>query len=384
MSRIARGAVTIVDINDGSNPISAVLTNQNHTFPANESGTVTAATRQLFSTGAIVYIGKTLATLSTDGTLANNEYRIKPVGTENIDTRITSGVGWTIAVDANTGLLTVTAIPTTNVNTCTAAVVIEYKDPAQNTNGTIELTLTLARVNEGAGGSVINLSATSQTFFADFGGTFFTGEGVNPDIIMVVDTGGSPGAQTYEVSQNGNPFTAVTTASNTEGGIKGFDGDLSGEFTETGTISTTADRLLISKDNLGTNDTLTVKVSGANGGVDVVTIMKVREGDKGAAAINVSIASSTGGTVFKNNSGTAKELSVSVTDSKDGTSLTPTSYQWFKNGVQVNVTSATNRTVVQTGGEAANGAAYPTITVGPQDVTDSSAEEFSCIVTVPD
>ena len=237
-------------------------------------------------------------------------------------------------------------------------------------------------MNEGAGGSVVNLSATSQTFFADFGGAFLsTG---NSDIIVGIETGGSPGAQTYEVSQNGNSFVAVTTAGDTIGGIKGFDEDLTGNFTQTGTISTTSDRLLISKNNLGTNDTYTIKVSGANGGVDVVTIMKVREGDKGAASINVSITSSTGGTVFKNNSGTSKTLSVVVTDSKDGTTLTPTSYQWLKNGVQINVTSSSTRTVVSTGGEAANGVAYPTIIVGPEDVTDNSAEEFSCIVTVPD
>ena len=382
MSRIARGAVTIVDINDGSNPISAVLTNQNHTFPANENGVVTAATRQLFSTGAIVYIGNTLATLSTSSTLANNTYRIKPVGTSTADTRVTSGTGWTIAVDSNTGLLTVTAIPSTNVTSCTVAVVVEYKDPTQNNNGTIELTLTLARVNEGAGGSVINLSATSQAFFADFGGTFLPSG--NSDIIIGIDTGGSPGAQSYEVSLNGNPFTAVTSASDTEGGIKGFDEDLTGDFTLTGTINTTSDRLLISKDNMGTNDTYTIKVSGANGGVDVVTIMKVREGDKGAAAIIVNLVSSTGGTVFKNNSGTAKEITVEVRDAKDGTDLVPTNYVWLKNGAQVNVTSATNRTVVSTGGEAASGAAYPSIIIGPEDVTDNSTAEFSCIVTVPD
>lgn len=382
MARIARGAVTIVDINDGSNPIAAVLTNQNHTFPASASGVVTAATRQLFSTGAIVYIGSTLATLNTDGTLLDNEYRIKPVGTEATDTKVTSGTGWTVAVNSNTGVLTVTAIPGTNVNSCTVQVAVEYKDPTQGSTGVALLTLTLVKVNEGAGGSVINLTATSQAFFSDFGGTFkATG---NNDIEFTIVTDGSPGSQTYEVSENSGVFSAVTTASNSEGGIKGFDADLTGEFTTTGTIPTTAQRLLISKENLGTNDTLAIKVSGANGGADVITIVKVREGDTGAAAINVSITSSIGGVVFKNNSGSNKTLSVVVTDAKDGSTLTPTSYQWLKNGAQVNVDNATARAVVDTGGEAANGAAYPTIVVGPEDVADNSSAEFSCIVTVPD
>lgn len=382
MARIARGAVTLVDINDGSNPISAVLTNQNHTFPANSSGAVSTATRDLFSTEAIVYIGSTLATLNTDGSLLNNEFRIKPVGVGASDTKVTSGTGWAIAVNASTGVLTVTTIPTTTVNSCVVQVAVEYKDPTQGSTGTVLLTLTLAKVNEGAGGSVISMTATSQTFFADSAGNFL-GTG-NSDITMGIDVAGSPGAQSYSTSQNGNPFVAVTSASDSIGGIKGFDTDGTGAFTESGAISTAAQRLLISTNNLGTNDTLAVKVTGANGGADVITIMKVRDGATGAAAINVAIVSSAGGLVFKNNSGSAKTLSVVVTDAKDGSTLTPTSYQWLKNGSQVNVTNATTRTVVSTGGEAANGAAYSTIIVGPEDVADNSSEEFSCIVTVPD
>lgn len=382
MARIARGAITVVDINDGSNPIAAVLTNQNHTFPANSSGVVTAATRDSFSTEAIVYIGSVKATLNTNGTLLNNEFRIKPVGTGAEDTKVVSGTGWTVGVNASTGVLSVTAIPSTTVNSCTVQVAVEYKDPQQASTGTVLLTLTLTKVNEGAGGTVINLTQTKQAFFANFAGTFLASG--NDDIEMIIDTDGSTGALTYEVSLNGGVYAAVTTASTAQGGIKGFDLDLSGAFTESGTISTAAQRLLISKDNMGANDTYTIKVTGATGGADAVTIVKVREGDTGAAAINVAINSSTGGNVFKNNSGSAKTLSVVVTDAKDGSTLTPTNYQWLKNGAQVQVNDSTDRFVVTSGGEAANGSAYTTIVVGPEDVTDNSSEEFSCIVTVPD
>ncbi len=382
MARIARGAVTIVDINDGSNPIAAVLTNQNHTFAASSSGVVDTATRQLFSTEAIVYIGSTLATLNTDGNVQNNEFRIKPVGAGATDTKVTSGTGWSVAVDPATGILTVATIPTTNVNSCTVQVAVEYKDPAQGSTGTVLLTLTLVKVNEGAGGSVISLTANKQAFFAEADGTFLaTGNG---DVEFTIVTDGSPGSQTYETSLNGNPFSAVTSASNVAGGIKGFDDDTTGVFTTTGTIPVNAQRLLVSKENLGANDTYAIKVSGATGGSDVITVVKVRDGAVGAAAINVAITSSVGGVVFKNNSGSAKTLSVVVTDAKDGSTLTPTSYQWLKNGSQINVDNSTNRNVVSTGGEAANGLAYSTIVVGPEDVTDNSSEEFSCIVTVPD
>lgn len=381
MSRIARGAVTIVDIADGSNPIAAVLTNQNHTFAANSAGTVDALTRQEFSTKAIVYIGSTLATLSTDATLADNEYRIKPVGVGADDTRITTASSgtWAINVNASTGVLTVTAIDST-VATVSVEVVVEYKDPNQGSNGTIDLILTLTRVNEGAGGSVISMTPNKQVFFADAGGTL---EASQDDIEMIIETAGSPGAQTYFTSQNGNPFVQKTATGSGAGDISGFDDDLIGSA-QTGTIGTAAQRLFISQDNLGANDTLAVKVKGANGGVDVVTILKVRDGEQGAAAINVALSSSDSGLIFKNNSGTAKTLTVDVTDAANGNTLTPTNYQWLKNGAQINVTSSVDRTVVSSGGTAANGSAFVDITVGPEDVTDNGSDEFTCIVTVPD
>lgn len=382
MSRIARGAITIVDINDGSNPISAALTNQNHTFAANASSVVDTATRDLFETGAVVFIGSTKATLNTDGTVINNQYRIKPVGSGAEDTKILTGSGWAINVNATTGKLTVTTIPSTTAYTCTVQVAVEYKDPNIGTKGVILLSLTLTKVNEGAGGSIISALPDKQAFFADFGGSFIGSN--NGDAILVIETEGTPGAQSYQTSQNGNAFATVTTASNSIGGIKGFDTDLTGAMTESGTISNQAQRLLISKENLGTNETLAVKIKGANGGADVVSFIKVRDGETGASAINVALTSSVGGNAFKNNGGSPKTISVVVTDAKDGSALTPTNYQWLRNGTQVNVTDSSNRTVVQAGGVAANGSAFSTIIVGPEDVTDNSSEEYSCIVTVPD
>ena len=40
MARQARAQQTIVDINDGVNPVVAFATNENHTFSASETGVV--------------------------------------------------------------------------------------------------------------------------------------------------------------------------------------------------------------------------------------------------------------------------------------------------------------------------------------------------------
>lgn len=101
-------------------------------------------------------------------------------------------------------------------------------------------------------------------------------------------------------------------------------------------------------------------------------------------AINISIVSSDGGTVFKNNTGTEKILSVIASDAGTGADLTPdiTNYNWLKGGAQVYV-DINNRVVLSTesGAVAANGD-FPTITIGPEDIEDGSAELIEVEITI--
>ena len=84
MARRAAGQLTVVDISDGIDPIVAFTTNENHTFAADENGTVASATRAGFSSDVRVFVGQSSAVFTTDSTLSSGventpQYRISSI-----------------------------------------------------------------------------------------------------------------------------------------------------------------------------------------------------------------------------------------------------------------------------------------------------------------
>lgn len=101
-------------------------------------------------------------------------------------------------------------------------------------------------------------------------------------------------------------------------------------------------------------------------------------------AINISITSSSGGTFFKNNTGTEKTLSVVASDAGTGDDLTSQiiNYKWLKDGAQVYID--TNNKVVPSGtaGAVAANGNFPNIIVGPEDIADGSSELIEVEITI--
>lgn len=102
------------------------------------------------------------------------------------------------------------------------------------------------------------------------------------------------------------------------------------------------------------------------------------------SAVNVSIISSNGGTVFKNNEGTEKILSVVAFDAGTGLNITNniTKYEWLRGGDPVYVDS--NNRIVPFGTENAIRARgdFPNIIVGPEDIEDGSSEFIEVEITL--
>ena len=170
--------------------------------------------------------------------------------------------------------------------------------------------------------------------------------------IIEISTAGTTGALSFHTSLNGAAFAQQTSTGTGAGNISGFDTDGSGAFS-TGTISTAAQRLQISQGNLGTNDTLVVRVSGASGGIDTSTFFRVRNGATGTAAITV-VVQSNNTNIFRNAAGTAKTLTATVYDNADGSTISGSNvtYRWFNAGTNNNlrVTSSTDRSVLSSMG----------------------------------
>jgi hypothetical protein len=395
MARIARGAVTITDIADGTSPVSAVLTNQNHTFPALANGDPTDiasfSTEVLLYTGAVqsTFIGYNASQVDTTG-IPQGRFTIVPAGSTDGETRRKSGSAhWSPVVNNTTGVVSVSFDNGVAGDYTTSAVfeiVVKYNVFNINTGTssieTAKLDATLSVVKEGIGGVVISLSPSSQVFYATNTGTMKSGQ---DRIVIDLDTYGTTGDLSVFTSLDNAAFVEQGVSGNlvsasTAGALGGWDTNDADPLEASTTIDkATISRLIFYPANIGnSNNSLSVKVTGSNGGSDTIAIMKVRDG---LAAISVVIESNVNGFVFKNNSGTAKTLTARVYDMADGSEITSgITYNWTRDGgAEVRINNNTDRLVQDSGGVSAT---TKTIVVGPEDIDNNSAELFSCEVTV--
>ncbi len=376
MARVASNEITITDISDGTNPITAFTTNSNHTFAASANGTVSNVAG--FTSTLIVFVGQTQASYVT--TLGSTADTFSITGM----TYVGVSTGWGTPSNAS-GTITIPSISASAATSVTLRLTFSVIPTSTTTAVTgIVQDITLSVVKEGAGGQVIEIVPTSQTFFANSTGTLNASQ---TNIILSIETQGTTGNITLATSVNGGAFANQTATSTAQGGISFYDADTSGTVSTTGTFPVAQNgiaRVAIAQGNLGnTGNTLTVKVTGATGGSDALTVFKVKEGAAGTGAIIVAVTSDSG-TVFKNNVGTAKVLTAQVTDADTGvTPTTSITYTWTRAAsAGVRVTSQADRTVIATGGVLASGTGFPNITVGPEDV--STQERFGVSVSVAD
>lgn len=346
--RKAVGAVTLVDIKDGIHPIAAVLSNQSHIFAADQSGTVTAGERATFFCDVMVYVGDTRAAYDNAATPANVTYK---------HTNTTIGTGWAlgtsvVSIGGKDQLrFEVTAVPggtTTGNVTTTADLTFEVTNSVGNKTE-IVMTLSLAKAIEGVAGQIINLSPSKHAFkYDELGNT------TDADIVIDVATEGNVGALSAQYSVNGGAWATLSGGSGPNAAVS-LDIDGTGDN----------DHITISTDNFDGADVFSVRVSGAAGGRDTVSIVRAQKGDTGQASLHVSISSSTGGFTFKNNTGANKTLTAKVFDMADGSEvLSGITYQWYNDGVPM------------------DGMTGQSITVSASDIPDGESEEFSCEVTV--
>ena len=394
MARSAAGQLTIVDISDGIDPIVAFATNENHTFSASEDGSVTTATRTGFSSGIRVFVGQDAADFIPSGTLTAGientpQYRITSIGYVNADGTTQTGTGFgtpSVADTDNNAVITIPSITTSANPTVTLRVRMQVRNNRGVLVDNIDTIITLTIVRNGAGGQIVELVTTGQSFRADSSGTTINNATTNPDIIISIQTQGTTGNISIATSQNGEAFVNRSSTNAGVGQIAGYDTDGSGAFL-TGNFPTAQNgvaRLQITRANFGNNRAMAIRVSGASGGQDTITLFRVDQGNNGNDAIIVNVVSSNGN-IFRNGAGAAKTLTAMVYDAGTGSQLTSgVSYTWTRSGSgsvsagAVRVTSSTNRTVVATGGVEASGTEYQTIIVGEEDV--DTEEVFTCTV----
>ena len=383
MPRVSRGQETLIDINDGINPITVFMSNQNHTFSASTTGTV--LNRTGFESTVNAFVGQTQAT-QVSSLSSNNTYTVSAAyyGTAS---------GWgtpTITTVNSQAKLTIPSI----TDTATKDVIVRLTITVRNELGndtTITTDVTLNIVQSGAGGVIVEMTTTGQAFRANESGTVTNDGTINPDVVMTISTQGTTGSISFATSINGAAFVGQSATGAGLGSIAAYDNDSSGTISSTGTLPTTqndVERLLITRANFGNSRTMAIRVSGANGGLDTITLFRVDQGNTGEDAILVDITSNNGN-IFVNSTGTAKTLTANVIDS--GTGVAPSTaitFTWTRSGSgsvsagNVRTTSSTDRTVIASGGVQATGTAFSNIIIGAEDV--DSSEVFTCTVSVAD
>ena len=385
MSRVATGAITITDIADGGSPISAFLTNENHTFAASNLGAVTSAERSNFSTTVGLFVGfaigiyKHTAVAAVVGDYNKFNYTLASISS--------SSAGWTWAIDSTTGAITIAAIPGGTSNKSTVITIPIVVNDSSTTLKNVTLSLTLNKSIEGTGGAVIQLSATKQYFQYDEFANL--APAVQADVTINRDTQGIVGTLTAQKSVDGAGFTTLVQGTGADE-AKLLDIDGAGA----------ADSVVISTANFHDSNTLTIKISGSTGGSDSVSLVRVRDGIRGASGLYVNVTSNDGN-VFKNGTGTDKTITCTIFDMIDGTGITHAGtgtgqtsvvYNWQRvdaggTSADVFVNSGTRDVTpfVSSGATpSADGAGAATLIIGHTDIADNSSTQFSCTVTITD
>jgi hypothetical protein len=376
MARIAVGAITIADIADGGSPIAAFLTNENHTFAAGTNGTISSIELAVFTTTVSIFLGTTAGTFkSTTVTTAGSDANKFSIGTIT-----TSAATWATTTNASTGAITLTAAPTGTSNLGTTLTVPVTVNDTSATLKNITLVITLSKQLAGAGGQIVQMTANKQHFqFDEY--AVLSPAGQN-NITLTIDTQGATGALVAQKSIDGGVYTTLA-----QGSGAGFASaiDIDGLNAN--------DNIVITPTNFGTSNTMTVRVTGANDGSDSVSLVRIRDGVRGASSLFVALSSSDG-TLFKNNAGSAKTITCEIWDQIDGSAVThvgtsvgqrSVNFNWQRvdaGGSNADVFVTTGTRVVSATGDSADGYAATTLIIGPEDISDNSSTQFSCEVTV--
>ena len=380
--RTATAAVTLTDVIDGQSAVSAFLTNANHTFISSPTGQVGDAARTDFQTNVQAYVGGTELAYSSNATASDGEFVIED---------IQQATGFTFVEGAD-GTITCDAIvaPDASEYKRSGTVIVTVAYNTGKFTGTIDLELSVTIVRDGADSTVINLIQSDHTFLADADVVLASDQ--NDVIVEFVVTGTATNV-TISTKTNGGAFSA-TTVGTEAGKIAGYRLSQSDSFTTTGSLPTegwtTGSQIKIAPSNVGDSAfSYTMKVSGDQG-QDVVSVAKLLAG---RGAIKVDIIPS-GLITFRNNSGDPVPLTAVVTDAtSEGDNIITDNvggfeikYSWeYGDGTSVRVASASDSTVVTSGGVVADGINnnFSGITVGPEVVPDTSAPiSIRCDVTV--
>ena len=354
------GQITVSDVRDGVSAPVVLLSNENHTFPADEAGAIVGDLTG-FTTNVAVFVGTQAYTYTAAATTAVNQFRV-------VSLTASSGADLTATADAS-GNITVVDADSTGiagfVDTGSASATITVVISVNGITGNISRTITLAK-SLGGSAPIVRLVTSSQTVNYDGEGVLVTGQG---NIVLTASYTDAEGAPTWTSSSGGAAFQALTGAGVTAGAAPG---NTVGSGTQTYTISPAAYNTL-----LGSNRFVTFRVV-RGGASDQVTVARL---DAGRNALTVEVTVIEGSQILR---GDTQTVRVRADVFQNGALLTPGgdwTYAWSKDGTAL---SATNQ-AAQTGATQQTNEGFNSqiLRIEGDGIADNTASLFSVTVVDP-
>ena len=408
-TKVGTGAISIVDVKDGIQPIVMQLSNEAHAFIADQNGNVSPEELAAFICDVTLWIGDVEAsyteavTIDADTAKTNkNKYNIK----------ITSSVPSWVPVKSINGTkcrIQMSSIPTGTLPASKSAL-IKVEVTASNSIGRIvtgELNVTLFKGIQGVDGVAIRLEPSRLYFMADGTNALVTPQTditIKPKIIGDVGN-----VLNVKLSKDGGAFydyDGPTIFGKNSAGQTATDVDADGFKDYAPEDKAPKDGyhdyiITITPAMFGNADIMTVFVKGSANehASDTLSIARIKKGAAGEAALSVFVNSSANGTIFKNGAlDTHKKLlSAEIYDMADGSEIKDgvdgysVIYTWLQDNLPVyvepNVPTAQDkfRNVVAAGTPGAipaSGKAFSYIQIGAEDVEDGKSSQFTVTVTV--
>ncbi len=370
MAFIVTGVATVSDVRDGISPPTIYLTNENHTFPADADGSVSAFGG--FSSEVQAFVGTTAyAYEAGSGAVMGTNFRIGSPTVTPAAANITVSV-------SGTGVITVSDADSSTTGFADGETHNEFTVTVPVTVGGFGTTAfnRVISFSKSIGGSAPILRVTSNTQTVEYNqaGTIAR----TADIVLTADELNfiDAGDVTWEWrSGSSGSFSAMTGAT----GVT-----LVTTSPETATITPAGFNTFLS-----TNRVVTIR--GRRGGTtavptlyDQITIARVNDGE---AAITVVINTTSGSNILKLDT---DSVTLRADVYQAGTLLTPGgdwTYAWSKDGVALNETTAGNASTEGTATGALQPASHGhdqrSLVIEGDGITDNTSSLFACVVTDP-
>ena len=369
------GTITISDVRDGQSAPTIILSNENHTFPADQTGSLgtsaTAITSVLgsFTSSFQVFVGGQAYTSTTDTTPGGTNYYIRTNPTVVQQGNATPDL--TVNINRTTGVITVADAGTADVagfsDTGAGSLSITLQIDIAGFTSPFTRVITLAK-SLGGSAPITRVASSTQTVEYNGEGALITGQ---DDIVIQSEYVDGTGSVMWSYRQGGTgTFTTIDPAALPTGlTLQTFDSVAQAQIT----LTTAGYNTLLTT----SGDYVTFRATRGQAS-DQITISRLQFGRD---AIYVVVEVTSGSQILRSDT---QEAVVRADVYQNGAILQPENdwtYLWSKDGTELTAINQADQTGATQGNN--EGFNQRSLRIQGDGITDNSSNRFSVTVAQP-